>query len=69
MNNIKDKARMAAMLTIDLSERIDELDGHVTTVWDDDFIQHEGKGKTQLHNDIVQIRRLLLQIDKEVMKS
>lgn len=69
MTNIKDKARMAAMLTTDLSERINELDGNVITVWDDEFIQYEGKGKTQLHNDIVYIRRLLLQIDKEVMKA
>lgn len=65
---MKEKAKMAAMLTADLSNRIDELDGHINIYGiGSDFDECEGKGKTQLHNDIVFIRRLLLQVDKEIM--
>ena len=68
MNEIVSKAQTAASLAKYLSDRLTEIDGQVDVFGAGrSFFLSEGKGKTQIHNDIVVIRRLLLQIDKEVM--
>lgn len=68
MNEIVSKAQTAASLAKYLSDRLTEMDGQVDIYGAGySFFVSEGKGKTQIHNDIVVIRRLLLQIDKEVM--
>ena len=70
MNEIVSKAQTAASLAKYLSDRLTEIDGQVDIFGAGrSFSVSEGKGKTQIHNDIVVIRRLLLQIDKEVMKQ
>lgn len=68
MNEIVSKAQTAACLTKYLSDRLTEIDGQINSYGiGRNFGVSEGKCKTQIHNDIVVIRRLLLQIDKEVM--
>lgn len=70
MSEIVSKAQTAACLTKYLSDRLTEIDGQINVYGAGrSFFVSEGKGKTQIHNDIVVIRRLLLQIDKEVMKQ
>lgn len=68
MNEIVSKAQTAACLTKYLSDRLTETDGQIDVYGAGrNYLVSEGKCKTQIHNDIVVIRRLLLQIDKEVM--
>lgn len=64
---------MIRLLTCDLCDRVEEHEkarkNEGGYMWaGHDFGKGEGIGRTQLHADIVQLRRLLTLLDKEIQK-
>lgn len=73
-NSISQRAEMIRLLTCDLCDRVKEHEkvrkskGYF--LWAGyDFGKGEGIGKTQLHADIVQLRRMLTLLDKEISNA
>ena len=69
-SNIKKRAEMVRLLTCDLCDRINEREkvcGKHGFRWTGyDYPKGKGIAKTQIHADIVQLRRMLALLDKEV---
>lgn len=63
----KQRAEMVRMLACDLCDRViaRATIGHGTAGCQ--YGKGEGMGKTQIHADIVQLRRMLALLDREVM--
>ena len=70
--SITQRAEMIRLLACDLCDRANEHEKARKVsdyVWaGHDFGKGEGIGRTQLHADIVQLRRLLTLLDKEIQK-
>ena len=71
--SITQRAEMIRLLACDLCDRAKEREkvreskgGFLWTGYH--FGKGEGLGKTQLHADIVQLRRMLTLLDKEIQK-
>ena len=70
---ITQRAEMIRLLTCDLCDRVKEHEkvrekdrGYMWAGYS--FGRGEGLSKTQLHADIVQLRRMLTLLDKEIQK-
>lgn len=70
--SITQRAEMIRLLTCDLCDRAKDHEkarkGSIYMWAGHDFGKGEGLGKTQLHADIVQLRRMLTLLDKEIQK-
>lgn len=66
--NASQRAQMVRLLACDLCSRVEERGMlHNGGLAGYDFAKGEGLSKTQIHADIVQLRRMLALLDKEVM--
>jgi hypothetical protein len=75
--SISQRAEIIRLLTCDLCDRAEEHEKALKKARKDgrsylwagyDFDKGEGIGKAQLHADIVQLRRMLALLDKEIQK-
>lgn len=70
--SITQRAEMIRLLACDLCDRAKDHEKArkgSSYMWaGHDFGKGEGLGKTQLHADIVQLRRMLTLLDKEIQK-